>query len=135
MKCLILFIGGSLLFGGAALGIGFITSGAESLLQGATAFCLTFVPAAVTLGWVLWSYRADPGMMLLASLGASGFRMAIALGGGFYLTQAFPHDFDTPFWFWLALFYPAFLAFEITLLVRQANKPDATPTVEAPLPK
>ncbi|MSQ94681.1 MAG: hypothetical protein EXR98_09000 [Gemmataceae bacterium] len=127
MKSLVLFCAGSVLFGAAALGVGYAIGGTESLLQAGTAFGLTFVPAAITLAWVVWSYRSDPGMMLLASLGASGFRMAIALGGGFYLTQSQPGAFDTPFWFWLAMFYPVFLAFEITLLVRQQPKLNGSP--------
>jgi len=129
MNSLAFFVVGGLLFGAAALSVGYGLSGVETLTHAAAAFVLTFVPAAITLGWVLWSYRADRGMMLLASLGASGFRMAIALGGGFFLTQGYPNEFDTPFWFWLAMFYPVFLAFEITLLVRQSSKLDGSPKV------
>ena len=127
MKSLSLFIAGSLVFAAVALGLGFLSGGTGSLAQGAAALGLTLVPAAVTFGWVMWSYRADPSMMLLASLGASGFRMAIALGGGFFLTTAYADVFATPFWYWLALFYPVFLAFEITLLVRQSPKLDGVP--------
>jgi hypothetical protein len=127
MKRLLVFLAGSTLFGIAALGLAYAMGGTEHLIQAATALGLTFVPAAVTLGWVLWSYQSDPGMMLLASLGASGIRMAVALGGGYFLAQVYPNDFDTPFWLWLALLYPVFLAFEIALLVRQDPKLNGAP--------
>ncbi len=129
MKSLAVFIVGGLLFGATALGIGYTVDGTDSLRQGGTAFGLTFVPAAVTLAWVVYSYRADPHMMLLASLGGSGLRMAVSLGGGYYLTQALPQQFDGAFWCWLVLFYLVLLTFEITLLVRQANKVSVAPKV------
>lgn len=127
MKILALFSAGSLLFGAAALGGGCVAIGPEILLPAGPALGLTLLPAAITLAWVVISYRSDPSMMLLASLGASGFRMAIALGGGFYLTSAHPQTFDTTFWYWLLLFYPVFLALEITLLVWQQPKVDQAP--------
>jgi hypothetical protein len=129
MKSLVLFVTGSLIFAAAAFGIGNLVGGAETLVQGGAAFALTFVPAAITLAWVVISYRSDPSMMLLASLGASGIRMAVALGGAFFLTQAYPDEFATPFWLWLVLFYPVILALEITLLVRQGPKLDGAPKV------
>lgn len=126
MKSFFAFLVGSALFAGAALGIGYVNGGDEALVQGGAAAGLTLVPAAITLAWILWSYRKDSSMMLLASLGASGFRMFIALGGGFYLTQTYPNQFETAFLFWLALFYLVFLALEITLLVRQQPKTDGS---------
>jgi hypothetical protein len=127
MKSLVLFICGTLLFGALTLGIGYWAWGNETLLQGGVAFALAFVPAVVTLAWVLHSYRAAPQLQLLASLGGSGIRMAVALGGGILLTNAQPQSFDMPFWSWLVLFYLVFLGFEITLLVRQQSKLDGGP--------
>lgn len=119
MKSFLVFALGALLFGAIALGIGYWLGGDETLLQGAVAFGLAFVPAAGTLAWVTYSYRSTPDMKLLASLGGSGFRMAIALGGAWFLTSSQPQAFDMTFWSWLILFYLVLLAFEITILVRQ----------------
>jgi hypothetical protein len=124
MKTLLLFVAGALLFGAAALGLGYWCWGEEMLPQGGAAFGLTFVPAALSLAWVLYSYRTTPDMRLLAALGGSGFRMAIGLGGGYFLTSAQPEMFGKPFWCWLVLFYLTLLAFEMTLLVRQEPKLD-----------
>lgn len=127
MKSLIVFILGGLAFGGASLGIGYASFGEETLLQGGTAFGLAFVPSMITLAWVLFTYRSSPEMQLVAGLGGMGIRMAIALGGGMFLTQARPDDFREAFWYWLALFYLVLLAFEITLLVRQQPKLNGSP--------
>src|SRR5436309_1820777 len=72
MKSLVLFITVSTLFGAAAVGTGFVAGGTDAAVQSGVGFGLTFVPAALTLGWVVFTYRSDPSMMLLASLGASG---------------------------------------------------------------
>src|ERR1022692_4821817 len=119
MKSLVLFRSGAWLFGTLALGIGYWVGGEETLFQGSVAFGLAFVPAAITLAWVTYSYRSTPDMKLLACLGASGFRMAIVLGGAYFLTSSQPQTFDMTFWSWLILFYLVLLAFEITILVRQ----------------
>lgn len=119
MKTLLLFVVGGVIFGAISLGIGYVINEETALVQGGAAFGLTFVPAAATLAWVLYSYRTSPEMQLMASLGGSGVRMAIALGGGFLLTEAQPQAFNSSFWFWILLFYLTFLAAEITLVVRQ----------------
>jgi hypothetical protein len=127
MKCLLHFICGGLIFGATALGIGYWLGNQDTLVQGGVAFALTLVPAAVTLAWVVFSYRSAPEMRLLASLGGSGVRLAAALGGGYFLTTTQPQSFDTPFWCWLLLFYLVLLGFEITLLVRQQPKLNGSP--------
>ena len=127
MKTLLVFVLGGLIFGGLSLGAGFLNWEQDALVQGGTAFGLTFVPAACTLAWVLFSYRSAPEMQLLACLGGTGVRMALALGGGLVLTHTQPNFFDTAFWLWLVLFYLAFLAFEITLVVRQQPKVNGAP--------
>ena len=53
MKSVGLFVGGSLLFGALALGIGVAIAGMDILLEAGVAFALAFVPAAVTLAWVV----------------------------------------------------------------------------------
>ncbi len=129
MKSLLLFMLGSLLFGATALGLGYWIWADDALIQGGTAFSLAFVPAAATLAWIVFSYRADPDMRLMASLGGSGIRMAIALGGGYFLTTAHAQLFDNAFWSWLVLFYLVFLGLDITLLVQQEPKLNGTPQV------
>jgi hypothetical protein len=122
MKSLVLFITGAILFGALSLAAGYALWDVEALVQGGAAFALAFVPAAGTLAWVLYTYRTTPQLQLMASLGGSGLRMAIALGGGLLLTSEQPQMFHSPFWGWLAWFYLVLLAFEITVLVRQLPK-------------
>ena len=127
MKSLVLFLLGALLFGAATLGIGYAIAGDDSLLQGGVAFALTFVPAALTLAWVVLSGRAEPNQQLLASLAGAGIRMAVVLGGGIWLTRSMSQLFDDAFWYWLVLFYLVFLGLEIALLVRQQPRLDDSP--------
>ncbi len=129
MKSLVFFVCGALLFGSVTLGLGYWLCEQDTVLQGGAAFGLAFVPAAITLGWVIFSYRSTPDMQLMASLGSSGLRMAVALGGGLLLTNVLPETFDTPFWFWLVLFYLALLVYEISLLIWRQPKLDGAPRV------
>ena len=126
MKSLALFVCGALVLGAASLGIGYAWWETDALIQGGAAFGLAFVPAAGTLAWVLYTYRTTPQLQLMASLGGSGFRMMIALGGGLLLTNTEPQTFDLTFWYWLLWFYLVLMPFEITILVRQLPKPDGT---------
>ena len=119
MKTFVLFFSGALIFGVVTLALGYILGDSEILLQGLVAFALAFVPSATTLAWVLRSFRTTPDMQLIASLGGSGIRMAIALGGGWLLTWTQPHTFDMTLWCWLLLYYLGLLGFEIALLIRQ----------------
>lgn len=127
MKKLLVFVLGSLAFGAISLSAGYAIWDVDMLVQGGAAFALTFIPGVLTFAWVVLSHRSAPDLQLLASLGGTGVRMAIALGGGYLLTTAQPERFDMPFWSWLALFYLGLLAFEITLLVRQQPKLDGAP--------
>ena len=127
MKKLLVFVLGSLAFGIIALSAGYAIWDADTLVQGGVAFALAFFPGVLAFAWVVLSYRSAPDMQLLASLGGTGVRMAIALGGGCLLTAAQPQLFDMPFWYWLILFYLGLLAFEITLLVRQQPKMNGSP--------
>jgi hypothetical protein len=128
MKCFLLFIVGSMVFGAAAIGIGVGIWGDEMLTEAVVAFALAFLPAAGTMAWVLHSYRAaSSDMRLLASLGGTGFRMAIALGGAFFLKSSQPEIFKEPFLYWLALFYLVLLAFEMTVLLKHEPKLNGSP--------
>jgi hypothetical protein len=127
MRILLVFAISGLVFGGASLALGWWLCEQQTVLQGCAAFGLSFVPAMATLAWVLFSYRSSPDMQLLASLGSSGLRMVIALGGALYLTQTQPQAFGDPLWYWLVLFYLTLLAFEIGLIVRQQPKVNEAP--------
>jgi hypothetical protein len=129
MKSLIVFVVGGLLFGASALGLGYCVVGEEAFLPGGVGFALTFVPAAVALAWVLFTYQATPEMQLLACLGSSGVRMAIGLGGGLLLTSVRPQEFNPALWLWLLVFYPVLLVFEMTLVVWRQPKLDRKPQV------
>ena len=128
MKTLVVFVGGALLFGAVVLSAGYCFWETDALVQGATAFALAFIPALLTLAWAVFSYGSAPEMQLMASLGGTGVRMAIALGGGYLLTSALPQLFDMTFWYWLLVFYLGLLGFEIALLARQQ------PTMSGPPP-
>lgn len=122
MKSVLLFAAAGLLFGAIALGVGLSLWPDSALVQGGTAFALTFVPALLTLTWALFSYRSAPEFQLMASMGGSGIRMFVALGGGFLLTQSQAETFGASFWFWILTFYMSFLAAEIAVIVRQQPK-------------
>jgi hypothetical protein len=124
MRSLVPFLIFGVTFGAVALGFGFLVWGGDALIQGGTAFGLTFIPAVATLAWAVFSYRTSPEMQLMATMGGSGVRMVISLGGGFLLKQSQPHIYDVSFLFWLLVFYLTFLATEIVLVLRQQPKPD-----------
>jgi hypothetical protein len=130
MKMLLVFIAVCLAVGAAALGAGYAIAGESALIQGGTAFALAFVPATATLAFVALSYRGAPDMRLMASMGGTGIRMAIGLGGGYFLTSSWPETFGIAFWYWLLVFYMGMLAFEITLIVR--TQPDETNIARIP---
>ena len=129
MKTMAAFLVGGLAVGGSGAAVGYAWGGADAVLPAAAGFALAFLPAAVTLAWVTWTYRSTPEMQLLASLGGSGVRMAVALTGGYFLTSGDLPVFEMSFWYWILFFYLVLLALEIGLLVRQ--QPNAA---GAPLP-
>lgn len=96
--------------------------GEDAVLQSLAALGLTLVPALATLLWAAWAFRNSPEMQILAVLGGSFFRMAIALGGAWILTRAFPELFDRALWVLLVVFYLGILGLEIGALLREANK-------------
>jgi hypothetical protein len=132
MKILALFVAGAIFFSAAALGAGYLFWGIESVVQGSASLALTFPPALATLGWLLYSFRAAPEMQMLASLGGSGLRMAIALGGGLFVTSVWPQYFALLFWCWLSFFYLGFLGFEMFLLLRQPDDKNGARGSSAP---
>jgi len=122
MKPTLLFIAGALALGAATLGAGYGLWGEKALIEGAGAFALTFVPAAIALGWVMHAGRKEPEMRLMAWLGGSGIRMGVALGGAYILREMLPQQFGDPILWWLVFFYPVFLASEIAILLRLQPK-------------
>lgn len=119
MKTLLQFAAGALLLGATGLAVGYVGGGAEMALEAAAAFGLAFLPALATLAWVLCGQRFASEMMLLACLGGTGVRMAMGLGGGLLLTNAWPDLFGAALWGWLVVFYLALLGLEMTLIVRR----------------
>jgi len=117
------FVGCSVLLWGLLVVPAWFLWGDEQLLQSLAALGLVLVPAAATLIWVSWTYRHAPDMRLLAAMGASGVRMAAALGGGVALVLGFPQSFDVPFWIWLVVLYLSVLGLEITVLLRADQAP------------
>jgi len=99
-----------------------LLGGDGATLQTLAALGLTLVPALATLLWAAWAFRNSPEMQLLAVLGGSFFRMAIALGGAWFLLRAFPEAFDESLWVYLIVFYLAILSLEVGALVYQASK-------------
>ncbi len=119
MKPFLQFMGGAILYGAVSLTVGYAMQAENIALQGCVPYALAMVPASLTMAWVCRSNHTAPDMRLLASLGGSGIRMGVALGGGYLLTTTYPDRFDATFWYWLIWFYLGLLALEITLLVRQ----------------
>lgn len=103
-----------------------LLGGESATLQSLAALGLTLIPALATLLWATWAFRNSPEMQLLAVLGGSFFRMAIALAGAWFLLRAFPEVFDDGLWIFLIVFYLAILSLEVGTLVYQANKKEQT---------
>jgi hypothetical protein len=113
------FASGALLLGGLVLPATALLGGQLLLVQVAAAYLLTLVPAFLTLVGTSWAFQSAPDLQLLAGLGGSMVRMALALGGGLALRFGYPEAFGgVAFWLWLAGFYFVFLTLEIALLVR-----------------
>src|SRR6266446_3931801 len=91
--------------------------GVDAIVQSLAALALALVPAVATLAWATWAYRNSPEMQLLAVLGGSAVRMAVALGGAWVLVRTYPFVFDETLWILLVLCYLWVLGLEVTLLV------------------
>jgi hypothetical protein len=61
-------------------------------------------------------------LQLLAVMGGSFFRMAVALGGAWLLMRTYPEMFDNTLLVLLALFYFGILGLEVGVIVRQLKK-------------
>src|SRR5437879_13591307 len=86
-------------------------------LQSLAALVLCLLPAWATLLWTVKAGNA-PEKRMVAVLGGTGIRMAVALGGGLALVTALPTMFSSVFWIWLVVFYMFILTFETILVVR-----------------
>lgn len=127
MKTFAWFLALCLAIGGVALLPGWLLYEHDLWLPCAAAWGLSFVPAALTLGWALGAFAGQAETQLLAVMGGSLLRMAAALGGGFFLSHRWPDRFDTGFWILLLGNYLAILAAEIAVIVRRAG-PQGTDT-------
>jgi hypothetical protein len=101
--------------------------GEAAVIQSLAALGLTLAPALATLLWAGWAFRNSPEMQLLAVLGGSMVRMALALGGAWALTRSFPDRFDETLWLMLVVFYLGVLGLEIGALLTQVKHKEATP--------
>jgi hypothetical protein len=117
MKRLRLLTAGTLLFWGVLVYPGVLLFGNSALAHSLAALGLCLIPALVTLAWTSRGLQSSPEQQLVAVLGGTGVRMAVALGGGLGLQAFQPELFTDLFWGWLAAFYFFTLAFEIVLLV------------------
>ena len=122
MKSVLLLTGFGLGMWAVLLGPGWLLWGDVALVQSGVALALTLPPAVATLIWAHAAWKNSPDLQLLAVLGGSGVRMAVALGLGAWLYFQYPQTFTVVFWGWLLAFYLSLLAVEITILVRAQNK-------------
>jgi hypothetical protein len=100
------------------LGPAWLWYGQLALLQSATAFVLCFVPGVVTMLAAQRLGRRSGDLQILAALGGSGVRMAVALGVGAFLYFQYPAAYTAAFWGWVLVFYIVFLTVEVTFLLR-----------------
>jgi hypothetical protein len=119
----------ALLVGALALGPVAWLGGSPLLIQAATAYALTALPALFTFVLTSWAFATAPDLRMLASQAGSMIRLMLALGGGIVLALLADREtFATAaFWLWLAGFYLVFLTLEITLLVRAPLPTQAGP--------
>ncbi|MFO0969012.1 MAG: hypothetical protein U0793_25955 [Gemmataceae bacterium] len=101
--------------------------GESALAQSLAALGLTLLPALATLLWAGWAFRNSAEMQLLAVLGGSFVRMALALGGAWILMRGYPGVFDSTLWFLLIFFYLGMLGLEIGALVGQVKRDTPAP--------
>jgi hypothetical protein len=96
---------------------GWLFWGSSVWVHSLTALALCLMPALATLAWAL-KIGGAPEMQLVAILGGSGVRMAVALGGGLLLHETLPELFANTFWLWMVLFYMFILVIETILVVK-----------------
>jgi uncharacterized membrane protein YfcA len=100
-----------------------LLGGEAAVVQSLAALGLTLLPALATLLWAAWTFRNAPDLQLLAVMGGSIFRMAVALGGAWLLLRTYPETFDKiTLLALLALFYVGILGLEVGVIVRQVKK-------------
>ena len=110
---------GTLSFWLLAGAVGLRWKGPDDVLPSIPAGLLCLLPAMLTL-W--WSARAAaqsaPETLLVAFLGGTMLRMAIALGGALALYFLVDELRRPAFWVWVALFYLFTLGLETSLALR-----------------
>src|SRR5262245_45444021 len=108
--------GATILFWALLVYPGWLLFGNSIWVARLTALGLCLIPALASLAWTLKTSGGAPEMQLVAILGGSGIRMAIALGGGLLLHETLPEMFANGFWLWMVLFYMFILAIETVLI-------------------
>jgi hypothetical protein len=111
-------LAGTLLFWIAASGAGALVKGSEVLLPSVPALLLCLVPAALTLWWATLAARASIEAKMLAFVGGTALRMAVAVGGALVLYFLVPFCHQPVFWLWVILFYLFTLGLETALVLR-----------------
>jgi hypothetical protein len=125
VKGLVLLVATPLLLWGALIYPGWLLWGDRAIRESAVALGLCLVPAIVSYLLSL-RWANTPDKQVVAVLGGSGLRMALALGGGFLLYHRLPDWFSATFWVWMGLFYLSILALETALVLRnKQNNPAA----------
>lgn len=127
MRSLAILIAGSVGLWLMALGPAWWFGGSASVTHSAVALGLCLVPAVATLAIVARTAKS-PEATLLATFGATGIRMGVVLGAGWFLHANWPERFPASFLYWLVFFYLAVLGLEVTLVVRQQPDVDASAT-------
>lgn len=120
MKKLGWLTGGTLLMWAILIYPGWLLFGDLVWIHSTVALVICLIPAVATMTWALKT-GAAPEQQLVAILGGTGIRMAVALGTGLLLWKTMPEIFTDNFWFWVAAFYMFILALETSLFVLSKN--------------
>jgi hypothetical protein len=95
--------------------------GEIALLHSTVALALSLVPGVATMLLADAAWRRSPDLQVLAALGGSGVRMALALGIGLVLFFGYRQTFGAVFLAWLMIFYLVLLGVEVMLLLQPAQ--------------
>jgi hypothetical protein len=99
--------------------------GEIALLQSAVALSLSLAPGVATMLLADAAWKRSPDLQVLAALGGSGVRMALALGVGMALFFGYPETFSAAFLGWLLIFYLVLLGVEVMFLLQPVQNPGA----------
>ncbi|HEX4591689.1 MAG TPA: F0F1 ATP synthase subunit A [Gemmataceae bacterium] len=117
---LVILIGGSLVFWVIVAALSRMAWGNPAVIYSAAASVLCLVPAAITLAGATWAASQPADKQAVAILSGTGVRLAVALGGGFALTEWVPYfrqEGPPSLWAFIGVFYLVTLALETGLTV------------------